>query len=204
MSKNIALIELDCSGTQLTALDVTKNTALTKLDCSNTQLTTLDVTKNTALTELNCFDNIFTALDLSKNIALTQLGCASGGLTALDVSKNTVLIQLDCRYNQLTALDVSKNTELWKLDCGNNQFSESALNAMFESLPIFVEGQSNSASWHDVREDGIDGFKNISQGILSFSDNPGCDTADTHIAINKNWKIYEESEMHWEHLWMKR
>ena len=52
-----ALTTLECSGNQLTTLDVSKNTKLTYLSCSNNQLTTLDVSKNTALTKLYCQGN---------------------------------------------------------------------------------------------------------------------------------------------------
>lgn len=41
---------LDCSGNQLTSLDLSSNTALTHLECANNQLTSLDLSNNTALT----------------------------------------------------------------------------------------------------------------------------------------------------------
>ena len=52
-----ALISLNCSDNQLTALDLSKNTALEVLDCSNNYLNALDVSKNTALKELYCYCN---------------------------------------------------------------------------------------------------------------------------------------------------
>ena len=67
-----ALTELNCSGNQLTALDVSNNTALTWLYCYDNQLTALDVS-NTALTELNCNVNQLTTLDVSNNTALETL-----------------------------------------------------------------------------------------------------------------------------------
>ena len=114
---------LDCSGNQLTALDVSRNTALEKLYCYNNQLTALDVSNNTALTTLDCSDNQLTALDVSKNTALTGLFCINNQLTTLDVSKNTVLTMLKCYENQLTALDVSQNTALEELWCSKNQLT---------------------------------------------------------------------------------
>ena len=70
-----ALVNLDCSGNQLTSLDVSKNTALTELDCQNNLLSNLDVSKNTALTRLFCSGNQLTSLDVSKDAALTELFC---------------------------------------------------------------------------------------------------------------------------------
>ena len=47
------LTALDCSGNQLTGLDISKNVELMWLDCSDNELTELDVTNNTLLMELN-------------------------------------------------------------------------------------------------------------------------------------------------------
>ena len=117
------LRHLECSGNQLTALDVSKNTGLTWLNCDNNQLTALDISKNTALTYVFCNGNQLTELDVSKNTALIQLECDNNLLTALDVSRNTELISLYCYHNQLTTLDVSKNTALRDLTCGANQLT---------------------------------------------------------------------------------
>ena len=52
-----SLAYLDCSGHQLTSLDVSKNTELEALWCSNNQLTTLDVSHNGQLSEIQCYGN---------------------------------------------------------------------------------------------------------------------------------------------------
>ena len=129
-----ALISLNCSDNQLTALDLSKNTALEVLDCSNNQMNDLDVSKNTALIELDCSNNKLTAIDVSNNTALTILDCYDNQLTALDVSKNTALIELDCSNNKLTALDMTHNTSLEQLDCSGNNISK-GMQALVSSLP---------------------------------------------------------------------
>ena len=123
VSKNTALTELNCSGNDLTSLDLSQNTALKNLYCDNNQLTSLDVSKNTALTELNCSGNDLTSLDLSKNTALTELNCSGNDLTSLDLSKNTALTFLDYSYNDLTSLDLSRNTSLTYLNCSDNDLT---------------------------------------------------------------------------------
>ena len=117
---NVQLI--DCSGYNLTQLDVSKNTALEDLLCSENNLTQLDVSKNTALEHLDCSENNLTQLDVSKNIYLLGLDCSENNLTQLDVSKNTVLEKLSCQQNNLTQLDVSKN--VWYLNCYNNNLTQ--------------------------------------------------------------------------------
>ena len=119
---NVQLI--DCSGYNLTQLDVSKNTALEDLLCSENNLTQLDVSENTALEVLYCSENNLTQLDVSKNTALEDLLCSENNLTQLDVSKNTALEYLDCSENNLTQLDVSKNTALEHLYCSENNLTQ--------------------------------------------------------------------------------
>ena len=124
VSKNTALEDLLCSENNLTQLDVSKNIALEYLDCSENNLTQLDVSKNTALEDLLCSENNLTQLDVSKNIALEYLDCSENNLTQLDVSKNTALEHLDCSENNLTQLDVSKNIYLRGLACFENNLTQ--------------------------------------------------------------------------------
>jgi hypothetical protein len=164
VSKCTALTDLDCYRGQLTALNVSGCKALTNLSCSNNQLTTLDVSGCTALTNLDCGGNQLTALDVSRCTALTNLSCSNNQLTALDVSGCTALTDLYCSSNKLTALDVSKCTALTNLYCSGNQLTTSALNSLFNSLPI-VRGDS----------------------YISIYDNPGSSDCDRSIAENKGW-----------------
>ena len=152
-----------CYTKHITSLDVSGCPALTSLRCYGNNLTSLEVSKNTALTSLDCEYNTLTSLDVSKNTALTKLSCGNNSLTSLDVSKNTALTSLDCEYNTLTSLDVSKNTALTYLRCGNNNLSASALNKIFNDLPI-------------------------NDGNIYFNDNPGTDTCDKRILDYKRWE----------------
>ena len=169
VSKNTALTSLQCGNNQLTALDVSNNTALTSLHCGNNQLTTLDVSKNTALMGLACSYNQLTILDVSNNTALSSLSCQDNQLTALDVSNNTALIGLQCENNQLTTLDVTNNTILSSFYCQNNLFSATALNDLFETLPV------NTIP------------NNIKR--IYIANNPGTATCDPSIATAKGWNV---------------
>ena len=117
------LIDLDCDGNYLTALDLSKNINLTTLSCNSNQLTTLDISKNVNLTNLYCCSNQLTTLDVSKNVNLIYLFCYENQLTTLNVSKNVNLTNLYCYRNQLTTIDVSKNVNLTYLYCFNNQLT---------------------------------------------------------------------------------
>lgn len=115
------LENLNCSGNQLTTLDVTKLTKLMYLVCNDNQLTTLDVTGLTNLTSLVCSDNQLTALDVTGLTSLMYLECAGNQLVSLDVSTFEKLKTLWCDGNKMTALDITHNADLGDLKCGNQQ-----------------------------------------------------------------------------------
>ena len=152
------LEHLDCSGNQLTALDVTKLTSLMFLVCNDNQLTALDVTGLTSLTDLVCNDNQLTALDVTGLTSLTTLICAGNQLTALDVTGLTNLMSLHCNDNQLvslnvstleelgilwchgnkmTALDITHNADLWDLECGNQQDNQQLTLTLWDTQEEF-------------------------------------------------------------------
>ena len=89
--------------------------------------------------------------------------CYTKHITSLDVSGCPALTSLRCYGNNLTSLEVSKNTALTYLRCGNNNLSASALNKIFNDLPI-------------------------NDGNIYFNDNPGTDTCDKRILDYKRWE----------------
>ncbi len=111
---------IDCSGNELTALDLSSNLNLMEVYCYNNQLKSLNVSKCTKMDYLDCSWNAFTSLDLSKNTALGYLNCSHNALTSLDLSALTNLGHLNCECNELKSLNVSKNTNLMTLYCGDN------------------------------------------------------------------------------------
>ena len=124
VSKNPALIWLNCNKNKLTSLDVSKNPALRILYCEMNQLSTMDVSNNPVLDLFDvAYYNPISSLDVSKNQNLRYLACAETQMTNLDISNNSMLIELSCGRNQLTSLDISNNPALKSLMCYNNQLT---------------------------------------------------------------------------------
>ena len=119
-----SLEELDCSGNQLTELDLSGCSSLKRIYCGENQLTSLDISDCSLLEELNCYNNNLTSLDLSNCPELTFLGCGINQLTGLDVSNCPELRELYCYDNNLTSLDISGNENLSELVCWANEISE--------------------------------------------------------------------------------
>ena len=176
VTKNTALEALYCNFNELTTLDVSKNTALQQLHCYKNQLTTLDVTNNTALIILNCYNNQLTSLDVSNNTALYYLDCSYNQLTTLNVSNNTALQNLYCYNNKLTTLDLSKNTLLYYLSCCDNAIRGEGMTALVNSLPTIPAGD----------EEGHFLVYDESGGIYEHN---RITTAQVKVATDKGWRV---------------
>ena len=177
ISKNSQLKVLDCSQNSLTSLDVSKNTNIGTLNCSNNNLSSLSISKNTVLSILKCSDNRITSLDLSKNTGLFELRCSNNKLTSLDLSKHNRLQEVHCDNNQLSSLIVSKQaTELIEIRCTQNQIQGASMDALIASLPKLNNPEN--------------------PGVLAIYDNSNdsehntCTSAQTAAAKERGWLPY--------------
>ena len=177
VSKNSQLKVLDCSQNSLTSLDVSKNTNIGTLNCSNNNLSSLSISKNTVLSILKCSDNRLASLDLSKNTGLFELRCSNNKLTSLDLSKHNRLQEVHCDNNQLSSLIVSKQaTELIEVRCTQNQIQGASMDALIASLPKLNNPEN--------------------PGVLAIYDNSKdsehntCTSAQTAAAKERGWLPY--------------
>jgi len=207
------IIKLDCSGNQLTALNVQGCTALERLDCSNNQLTALDVQglttlyvlgcSNNQLTALNvqglttlyvlvCDNNQLTALDVQGLTALERLYCGYNQLTALNVQDLTALESLDCRDNQLTALNVQGLTTLYVLDCWDNQLTADAFKKLFDDLSVRADSDNAECVLYTEQIGVTEG------NHTDFSAPSDLADAFNNAKNNKKWKMYKiNGRGHW-------
>ena len=86
------ILQLNCSSTKLTSLDVSKCTGLYSLVCCfNNQLTSLDVSGLTSLTGVNCSANQLTLVNASGCTSLTSFYCQNNNLGTINVSGDSQL-----------------------------------------------------------------------------------------------------------------
>lgn len=175
LSRNTALTHLDYQGNEIKTIDLSHNEALTYLDCTDNGIEVLDLSPLTLLDTLLCPVNDISTLDLSKNTMLKKLNCSSNTLSVLDISANKALTYLDCSDNTISALSLSKQLDIEGLSVKSNQFDKDALEALFTSLPDIngIEISDDDVLW---------------KGVVSYSNNPGSDTADTTTLTGKGWK----------------
>lgn len=121
-------------------------TDLETLDCSGNQLTTLDVTKLTKLTVLMCNDNQLTALDVTGLTSLMFLACNDNQLVSLDISTLEKLQRLWCHGNKMKALDITHNAILGDLKCGNQQDNQQLTLTLWDTKKEFWDRMLNMYS----------------------------------------------------------
>ena len=107
-------------------------------------------------------------LSLSNLPKLKCLECFLNSLSTLYVNALTSLEYLDCCDNPLTSLNVAGLSQLKTIDVKSNKgMNAAALNTLFGSL--------NSTT-------------TIGEKRIDVNTNPGADTCNAEIAINKKWK----------------
>lgn len=145
------VVELDCSGLDLDALDVRLMPQLRVLRCADNRLRELDVSPCTGLEVLDCARNALMVLDLRANAALRELQCgdnglgvlvlpeprADGPLTELSATRNNLMVldvgarpnlrALRCDRNALVRFDIGEAPRLEQLDLSNNELTRLAL-----------------------------------------------------------------------------
>lgn len=120
------LLTLNCETNNISTLNVKQNSKLKILNCNNNHISQLDVTQNRDLEELLCNDNSFNNqgnLNLTQNVKLTHLECKNNQFQSLNISQNRALVTVDCSNNKLDALDVTQHPSLVFLDCSKNNLS---------------------------------------------------------------------------------
>lgn len=152
LSKNTALVSLDCRENYLIRLDVSnspslrrlqiddQNDTLQLLNISNTSLTRINTGGNELWTlktfiarnckELEYFYSAFNSLntiDLTGCKALTRLYINDNNITSLDLTDCTALKTPRCENNQLAALDLSNNTALTSVTCSPQKLPDKTI-----------------------------------------------------------------------------
>ncbi|WP_424777523.1 InlB B-repeat-containing protein [Porphyromonas endodontalis] len=188
----------ECSGENITSLDISKNSQLKVLDCSQNSLTSLDVSKNTNIGTLNCSNNNLSSLSISKNTVLSILKCSDNRIASLDLSKNTGLFELRCSNNKLTSLDLSKHNRLQEVHCDNNQLSSLIVSKQAIGLVEVrcTQNQIQGASM-DALIASLPKLNNPEDpGVLAIYDNSKdsehntCTSAQTAAAKERGWVPY--------------
>lgn len=114
------IYSLDCSGCQLTDIDLTQPGGLLALVCSDNELTSLYALYATSLRDLDCSGNQLTELSVSSLSNLRTLNCSDNQLTELDLSGCRQLEVLIYEDNAIGDVSLHSSAYLRGLWCDNN------------------------------------------------------------------------------------
>jgi hypothetical protein len=113
------LDSLDISNNKLTSFQYAGE-ALTYLNCTGNELTSLDVSGSSGLKELDCKHNAINSLKMDGCAGMEVIDCAENRIPVLTVDGFPKLRDLYCRGNRLTSLDISNNPVMDRIDCSEN------------------------------------------------------------------------------------
>lgn len=123
---------------------------LTWFDCSGNQISELDVSKNEKLIGLTCDDNALTELDVRNNKKLEFLGCDNNQISNLLFDRREWLT-FSCSGNQITSLGAEPiGAEVFA--CSNNPIESLTLDTSFvaENKPVYIYCYNNLLSELDL------------------------------------------------------
>lgn len=187
------LQKLDCSGNNLTTLNIQNNTIITTLWCNSNQITSLILNNLPSLTEINCGYNLMQTVDLStigfvqgsfsNNPNLQSINLRNNVLNMCIVfpftgSDYTCIMFLDCPALQLVCLDDNENMGYFSGPPQNNvQFSTSSNctlsseNFTTKEVALFpnpVKNELNFSFGKTVTIDQISIYNTLGQLIKQF------------------------------------
>lgn len=151
-----SILQLVCSGNQISSLTLQDSPNLKILDCNNNKLTSLNFQGMTNLDKINCSYNNLASLELQNSFA-TSLNCDNNVITSLTVRGNTKLSDLYASNNLLTNFNIQDNPKLGTLNISNNLFSSLS----FSSLPALRDLYCNDNQLISLNLSGLDNLTNL-------------------------------------------
>lgn len=131
--------ELNLVKCNIFELDLSECGWLEFLNCSFNNIERLDVSDCPWLSTLDCSHNSLNRLILGQHLRLNYLDVSSNCLKTADLAGCTELLYFYCNANRLASLSFIYNTRIWCVDCGVNKLTETELNNLFESLPVYTK-----------------------------------------------------------------
>ena len=211
-----SLTFLDCSGNNITYLDLRNSAELDSVYCSANQLTYLGISTNTKLKSLICEFNQLTSLEVNNNVELVQLSCSYNKLDSLNLDSLKFISRLSCFNNKITTLRLNGCSNLTVLNCSQNQitsldlqnypnlqFLDCSSNSLYE-LDLSYNTNLNilSADWNKLRFVNLKNGNNanMTKVLLRGNSDLSCIQVDKANVLNESkgwykdeWAVYSEN-----------
>ncbi|WP_075341539.1 leucine-rich repeat domain-containing protein [Tenacibaculum agarivorans] len=119
----IFLEELNCSGNNLTSLNVSDLSTLAILRCNDNALTSLNIGGINSLEELYCQNNELNSIDITSATDISFLYCSGNNISSIDFSSSDFLEVIDCSENDISSLTLNNLGDLEELYCNDNNLT---------------------------------------------------------------------------------
>ena len=146
---------LDCSGCNLSSLDVSNNIKLYSLICSSNNLTELNLSNNIELNYLNCTYNSLSSINLPQSDKITNIQCSNNNLSSIDVSYYTNIYYLECYNNNISELDISNCPALLSATSGMVNYQDGILYFTDENYTGYLYVDSSTKLIPDISSGNI-------------------------------------------------
>lgn len=159
------LIELYCSGNQLTYLDLSAAAGLnnlTYLNCGGNQITSLNISGLTNLNSVNASSNLISDLNIDGTLNIVSFLISSNNITSLDISNRPLLGYLELSFDSLlSSLNISGCPSLSQLGCMYTQIVSIDLSYCTSYVGVAANG-NQSLSYINLKNQHVDsvGFDN--------------------------------------------
>lgn len=165
------LLIMNCKN--LKSISVNKCLSLNYINIKHTPITTLDLRNNNKISFIFCEYTELNKL-LTGNIDnLSSFGCNYSKIKTLSLENAKNLSFIECIGNNLTNVELKNNPMLVELLLDNNMLDTNAINQIFSDLlPV--------------------GYQN--KKYITFKNNPGEETCDKKIVLDKGWSIENYSQ----------
>ncbi len=124
------LVDLNCSNTSISSLNVSSLSYLKILKCDNSQLNSINIAGLINLEKIYTSGNQLTSLNLTNLPNLQHLDFSNNMVTSINLSGLSSLMYLNCGTNLLTSLTTQGLTNLSQLMCDNNSISNLSVNTL--------------------------------------------------------------------------
>ena len=167
--KNLSINYLSFPNNRTEKINLENCNQLTKLYCYNNKLDSINLSTNYNLKYLDCNQNNLISIDLKNDSLINYIDCSFNKIENLSLLNHTNIYSLNCSNNNLTSLLISSKSTTntsYNIDCSNNKLSASAINRIFDSLPIKYTSSS-----------------------IKIKNNPGTFSCNLLKANNKGWSV---------------
>lgn len=163
--KSLEIVDIDYTG--ITDIILSGIPALKSVDLSSCRTLKTVNASGTGLNSIYCNCALLETVNLDNCNNLEMVNVLNSKLSTLSIDNCGMIKELDASFGQLQYINFTTCFEIYNINLQNNIIDTENMNRIFTELP--------------------DRNNDVVTGKLNMANNPGAETCDKNIALNKNW-----------------